>query len=242
MWPSIAPSKPPATVAADSPAAAGHRPAAVAALTALLTLGAFAGYALLSHWLMVHAAREPWAVALLFGPLVLAVAGAAWQRRQTAQLVACGVGVAVLAVVVARGGVDDTNRLYVLQHAGIHLALAWIFGSTLRAGGTPLISAMAQSVHERYTPEMQAYTRWLTGLWTAYFVGMVAVSALVYVLAPWPWWSLFGNVLTPLMAAAVFLVEHLMRYRRHPEFERLSIRAAIKAYRQHDPLAAGRPR
>ncbi len=232
MWPSIAPSKPPAAVAADSPGPAGPQPAAAAALLALLTLGGFAAYALLSAWLMVNAAREPWAVAVLFGPLVVAMAGAAWQRRQWWVLGACGAGVALLAWVVARGGVADANRMYVLQHGGIHLALAWAFGSTLRPGSTPLITALAATVHEDFTPEMQAYTRWLTGLWAAYFLSMLVVSALVYTFAPWPWWSVYGNLLTPLSAGAFFVIEHRLRYRRHPDFERVSIRLAISAYRR----------
>ena len=222
---------------AHSPVEAGHAPAAGAfktALMAVLVLSAFAAYALLSAWLMVNAPREPWAVAVLFGPLLLAVAGTALQRRQIGVLAACVAGVAVLVWVVLRGGVADANRLYVLQHGGIHLALAWAFGSSLRAGSTPLISALAATVHQNFTPAMQAYTRWLTGLWTAYFIGMLGVSALIYTLAPWPWWSLYCNVLTPLAAAGLFVGEHLLRYRRHPEFERVSIRAAVNAYRQHE--------
>jgi uncharacterized membrane protein len=232
-------------MAADSPGDAGHEPAASTAATALLAVLAlvgFASYAGLSHWMMVHAAREPWAVAVLFGPLVLAIAVSAWQRRQAALLAACGLGVAGLAWVVVRGGVDDANRLYVLQHGGIHLALAWVFGSTLRRGSTPLISALAASVHSHFPPALQAYTRWLTALWTAYFIGMLVLSALIYSFAPWPWWSLFGNLLTPLAAGSVFLVEHRMRYRRHPEFERVSLRAALAAYRRHSAQAgASRP-
>jgi uncharacterized membrane protein len=207
---------------------------------ALLALSAFAGYAALSNWLMVHAAHEAWAVAVLFGPLLLAVAGAAWQRRQMGVLAACSAGVTVLVWVVMRGGVADAKRLYVLQHGGIHLALAWAFGSTLRTGNTPLISALAAQVHLHFTPAMQAYTRWLTGVWTLYFVGMVVVSALIYTLAPWPWWSLFGNVLTPLAALGLFVVEHGLRYRRHPDFERVSIRVAIDAYRGRAAGAAAR--
>ena len=147
-------------------------------------------------------------------------------------LAACAAGVALLALALARGGVIGIDRLYVLQHAGIHLALAFSFGLTLRAGSTPLITAMAQTLHEQFTPEMRAYTRWLTGLWTAYFAAMVGVSLALYALAPWPWWSLFGNVLTPLAAAALFVGEHLLRYRRHPEFERVSLRAVAAAWRR----------
>ena len=218
MWPSIAPSKPAAAVAA------GWRIGAAVA--------AVAGYALLSCWLMVHAADRPWAVAVLFGPLVLAVAGSAWQRRQPWVLAACGLGVWVLIVVVARGGVEDINRLYVLEHGGFHLALAYAFGSTLRPGATPLITAMAATVHHQATPEVLAYTRRLTGLWAVYFVAMVGVSLAVYTLAPWPWWSFFGSIITPLAAAALFVIEHVLRYRRHPEFERVSLAEVAAAFRQ----------
>ena len=233
-------------MAPETPVASGRSSAVVrlrhttlwTALAAGGTLVAFAAYALLSHWLMTHAAREPWAVAVLFGPLLLAVAGGALGRRQWPLLAACGAVVALLGLVVARGGVDDANRLYVLQHGGIHLMLAWTFGNTLRRGSTPLITALAHTVHIHFTPAMQAYTRWLTGVWAVYFLGMTALSLLIYALAPWPWWSLYCNVLTPLLAVAVFGVEHVLRYRRHPDFERVSMRNAIAAYRLHAAEAA----
>jgi uncharacterized membrane protein len=193
---------------------------------------AFAAYALLSHWLMVNAADRPWAVAVLFGPLVLAVAGTGFQRRQPGLLAACGAGVALLALVVARGGVDDVNRMYVLQYAGIHFALTWIFASTLRPGGQPLISALAESLHHRFTPEMRDYTRWLTRLWALYFVVTVAISFAVYAAAPWSWWSFYANILTPLGTTLLFVGEHVQRYRRHPDFERITLAAAIAAYRR----------
>lgn len=193
---------------------------------------ALAAYALLSNWLMVHAAQAPWAVAALFGPLLLAVAASSWQRRQWLALAACAALVLALAVIVARGGVQDMQRMYVLQHAGIHAALAWGFGITLRPGSTPLITSLAARLHRRFTPELRAYTRWLTLLWVRYFVAMIALSFAIYALAPWAWWSLYCNLLTPLAALALFVGEHLLRYRRHPEFERVSLRDAFEAYRQ----------
>jgi uncharacterized membrane protein len=189
-------------------------------------------YAVVSHWLMVNAALNPWAVAILFGPLLMALTAGAWVAKQTWLLVLCALGVMVLAAVVARGGVQHINLLYVLQHAGIHLALALAFGSTLRAGATPLITGLAATVHRNFTPAMQAYTRWLTGLWCGYFLGMVLLSFALYLLAPWPWWSFYCNLLTPVFAVALFLLEHVLRYWRHPEFERVSLRAAFEAYQR----------
>ena len=203
---------------------------------------ALVAYALASHWLMVHAANAPWAVAALFGPLLLAIGGVGWARRQWPTLAACAVLVLVLAVIVARGGVQDMQRMYVLQHGAIHLALGWSFAITLRPGSTPLISALARGLHTRlgqdFTPALAHYTRRLTALWVAYFVGMVAVSALIFWLAPWPVWSVFGNLVTPLAAGALFVGEYLLRYRWHPEFARITLRAAFEAY-QHSGRGAG---
>ena len=203
---------------------------------------ALVAYALASHWLMVHAANAPWAVAALFGPLLLAIGGVGWARRQWLTLAACAVLVLVLAVIVARGGVQDMQRMYVLQHGAIHLALGWSFAITLRPGSTPLISALARGLHTRlgqdFTPALAHYTRRLTALWVAYFVGMVAVSALIFWLAPWPVWSVFGNLVTPLAAGALFVGEYLLRYRWHPEFARITLRAAFEAY-QHSGRGAG---
>lgn len=196
-----------------------------------LAAAALAAYAAASHWLMVNAADRPWAVAALFGPLVGAVALTGWRQRQPGLLAACAAGVAVLVAVVWRGGVDNVNRMYVLQHAGIHLALAWGFALTLRPGGKALIEGLAERVHHQFSPAMRRYTRRLTLAWVLYFLGMVGLSAAIYALAPWPWWSLFCSVVTPLAAVAFFVGEHPLRYWRHPQFERVSLRSAYEAYR-----------
>jgi len=192
-------------------------------------LGAVA-YAVLSHLLMLHAAGQPWAVAALLGPLLALTGAVAWRSRQRSLLAGVLVACAMLAGVVARGGVEDINRLYVLQHAGIHLALGVSFALTLR---TPLslIGRIAQRVHP-LTPDMVAYTRRVTVSWVVYFFGMSALSVLVYVAAPWSDWSLLANVGTPVAMAALFIGEHLLRYRLHPEFERVTMMDAVRAYRR----------
>ncbi len=191
-----------------------------------------AAYALGSHWLMVSAGDRPWAVAALFGPLLLAIGGGGWRRRHGPTLAFCAALAALLVAIVMRGGVGDMNRMYVLQHAGIHAALAWAFASSLRPGSTPLITALAERVHVDFTPTMRRYTGQLTAAWAAYFVAMIALSAAIYLLAPWAWWSVFCNVLTPLAVAGFFVVEHGLRYHWHPEFERLSMRGAVRAWRE----------
>jgi uncharacterized membrane protein len=202
---------------------------------------ALAGYALLSHALMVVAGDRPWAAAALLGPLVLAVSTLALKQRHWPTLLACTAALAWLAYVAASGESQSIARLYLLQHAGIHAALGCAFAFTLRPGATPLISALAARVHTRFTPEVAAYTRRVTVVWTSYFGVMVALSLALFAWAPWWWWSLFANLVTPVAAIALFVGEHWLRYRLHPEFERASLTQALKAYRATSLVEARRP-
>jgi uncharacterized membrane protein len=206
----------------------------------LAGLGAALGaYALVSHALMVYAPDRAWSVAALFGPLWAAVAVGGWVRRHWPTLAACAVALAAIAAVVARGGVADIHLMYVLQHAGVHLALAWAFGMTLRPGHQPLVSALAEHVHQQLTPAMREYTRRLTQAWVVYFLSMVALSATLYTLAPWSWWSLFCNVFTPLAALGFFAAELAWRRLSHPEFEHVSPMRVWQAWQQRRQGGAG---
>lgn len=187
------------------------------------------GYAGLSFLLMTYAPAEPWTIAALFGPLLVGLAASGIKRRHAPTLVLCVALVLALGAVAARGGIG-MNTLYVAQHAFMHLALAASFGVTLRAGSTPLITAAAQRVHVNFTPAMRAYTGWLTKLWVVYFLGMVGVSLAVYLLAPWSWWSLFCNVVTPAAAIGLFVGEHLVRQIRHPDFEPITLAGVARAF------------
>jgi uncharacterized membrane protein len=193
----------------------------------LLAVGA---YALLSHVLMLYAADRPWAVLAIFAPLLVGVLGVALRRRDGLTIAATLAVLAALGWVVFLGGVGDANRLYVAQHAGIHLALFGTFAATLRPGGLPLISRLAKQLHGFLTPTMAAYTRRLTGVWALYFLGMALLSVWIYWACAWSTWSAFANIATPLSAALFFVVEYLVRYALHPEFERVSIADAVRAY------------
>lgn len=207
----------------------------------LLGVLAAALYALLSHGLMLHAADAPWAVAALFGPLLLPLLGLAWRQRQPLLLAAAVAGAAALVAVVAAGGLGDVRRLYLAQHVVMHAALGFSFAWTLRPGHTALITQMARRVHA-VSPDMVVYTRGVTRLWVGYFFGMALLSVVVFVLAPWSAWSLLANVLTPLAVGALFVGEHALRYRLHPEFERVTLADMVRAFRQPAGAAAANTR
>jgi uncharacterized membrane protein len=229
MWRSNGPSRKAPLRSHDAPSVAA---AGVPAWRLAAIGSGIVAYALLSHALMIHWPERAWAVAALFGPLWAAVAAGGWQRRHRPTLAACALVFAVVVVVVARGGVDDIHLMYVLQHAGIHATLAWAFASTLRPGGKALITAMAETLHRDFSPAIAAYTRKVTQVWSAYFFGMVVFSLALYTLAPWPWWSLYCNVLTPLAAAGLFFAEVAYRWHRHPEFERVALTDLVRAIRR----------
>jgi uncharacterized membrane protein len=201
---------------------------------------AVAAVALASHWLMLGTADRPWGALLVLAPLLLGLALVALRRRHVGALVGCVLGAALLAFALAaalrRGDAGELQRLYLLQHAGTHALLALVFGLTLRPGRRALITRLAETVHTRLTPAMRAYTRRLTAAWTVYFGTMTLVSLLLHAVAPWHAWSVFANLVTPLCLVVFFVGEHLLRYRWHPEFERVDVRRSIRAWRErHEP-------
>jgi uncharacterized membrane protein len=88
------------------------------------------------------------------------------------------------------------------------------------------------------------YTRRVTAGWALYFGAVIALSLALYALAPWPAWSFFCTVLTPAAAVSGLAGELLWRRWRHPEFEQVSLRRALRAWREQDRDAPdpGRPR
>lgn len=185
----------------------------------VLILVAGLAYAGLSHWMMLYHASAPWALAALFAPLWLAVLGLGASRfGWVGALLAVILG-GVLIYVISRGEAGNPNRLYVLQHVGINAVLCAWFASTLRPGRLSLIGEFAQRVHP-LSDDMRAYSAKVTAVWVGYFALMALVSVAIYLTLSFSAWSLLANVLTPLCVVALFVGEHFMRYRLHPEFER----------------------
>ncbi len=187
-----------------------------------------------SQWLMTRAPASAWTAVVIIGPMLAVLAAYGWQHRQRTLGTAAGL---LLAAVVWRAGTGRpiaAAPLYVIQHAAIHAALAFAFGLTLRRGHEPLITALARRVHGRLTPDMESYSRKVTVAWTIYFVAMALASIALFVLAPFDVWATFANVGTPVALALLFFGEHVLRYRLHPEFERASLGAAMRAFARRD--------
>jgi uncharacterized membrane protein len=68
---------------------------------------------------------------------------------------------------------------------------------------------------------------------------MAGVSLALFAWAPWAWWSAFANLVTPAAMVLMMVGEWRLRYWLHPEFERVPIATAMRAFRQSP--AAGTP-
>jgi len=136
---------------------------------------------------------------------------------------------------VARSG--QTLLLLFVPPILLNGFMAWVFGSTLLHGRTPLIERAIILLHgssKTVTSEMAAYARRLTLVWTILFVALATINFVLAALAspgglllaaglhpsitiPLEAWSLFANVLNYVVVAAMFAIEYQVRLRRFPQ-------------------------
>ena len=195
---------------------------------ALMLLAGIA-YAGLSHWMMVRHPHAPWAMAVLLGPLWLTALGLGGARFGAWGVAAAVVAGGAAVWLIADGAVGDPDRLYVLQHFGINAVLGCWFGGTLRGDRLSLIGEFASRV-QPMEPGLREYTRQVTWVWTGYFALTALGSIAIYLWLPFAAWSLWANVVSPVLVGVLFVGEHLLRHRIHPEFQRTRMIDAVRAF------------
>lgn len=121
-------------------------------------------------------------------------------------------------------GLPDAAWLLYLPPLAINLGLCWLFGRTLARGRVPLIARFAMMEQGTLTPELAAYTRMLTWVWTLLFAAAALASALLALSGNRDAWSLFTNFLNYLLVAVLFLGEFVYR------------RLRFRSYRHQSPL------
>lgn len=183
-----------------------------------------------NHWVMTRAVPSDWNGVIVVAPMLALFAAWAWQQRRRVVAALAAAAALGLAVQAWRGVGIPPASLYLIQHVTIHLALAGVFGLSLRGGGDSLVTALARRVHGPLAPAMAGYSRRVTIAWTVYFITMAALSLTLFAFAPFEAWAVFANLATPLAMLTMFAGEHVLRYRLHPEFEHATIGQAVRAY------------
>ena len=133
--------------------------------------------------------------------------------------------------------------LYYLQHLGMHLALAALFGASLLGSGDALVTRMARLLSESdLSPRHRRYTRQVTAVWAAFFTFNALVSTALFFFAPREVWSLHANVLTGPLVGLLFLIEVLCRRAVLLPHERPSLSAVMRAWRTMGQHRSADPR
>jgi uncharacterized membrane protein len=193
------------------------------------------GWAVGAH--VASASGEPthWGAALAIAPLAVALALALW-RLPSRWLAALGAAVSLAVLAWAWPALtSEVALLYFVQHVGVNGLLAAFFGRTLSGPGEPLITRMARQVHGGVLSARQvAYTRGVTQAWVAFFLGMIAVSTELFLLAPVAMWSTFANLLGGPLLAVMFVGEYLWRMFALPPHERSTMADALRAWKRHN--------
>jgi len=190
---------------------------------------------------VTSASGEPsgWGAALALLPLGLALALGLWRVPQRG-LAALG-ALAVVALLAWLWPLLKTQvaLLYFVQQMGIYAMLAALFGRSLGGPGESLVTQMARRLHGGTLSARQAsYTRGVTVAWTVFFLGMAAVSSVLFLLASPATWSFFANLLGAPLIGLMFVGEFLVRCRVLPPSERSTLADAVRAWRQHQSDSA----
>jgi uncharacterized membrane protein len=114
--------------------------------------------------------------------------------------------------------IDTAARIAGAWPIVVYLAIAFVFGNSLRPGRMPLIEHLARAFDyaDGMPAEIVVYTRRLTWAWTIMPAAMALVSLLLAQFAARETRSLFSNVLGYLALVALFLGEYPYRRWRYP--------------------------
>ena len=195
-------------------------------------------FAVGAHIAIVHGSRVPavgaWLSVL---PIVAFVAVPVIRSRRPLSAM-LAVAAAVVALWMAWPVLErHFPSVFFLEHAGANLALAIVFGRTLVADREPLCTRFARLLHETLPPDVERYTRQVTIAWTMFFGLMFAVSCVLYLPGFLAVWSLFANILSPILIAAMFIAEYLVRRLVLPKWERTGVLGGIRAFVRHFAVA-----
>jgi uncharacterized membrane protein len=202
-------------------AAAGIQPVAVGLVIIL--------YAVIAHWFSTtHNVSALW-LPLAVAPLGVALALNARWRFGVVPLVIAGLA---LVFNPALRAVFSSHLawIYFLQDSALNIALACLFGLTLRPGRVPLCSQLQLLLQPESSVQALRYTRAVTQAWTSFFVLIVAISIFLFCYAERATWSLFANLLYWPLLLAMFALEYCARLILLPPDERPGFQATIGAF------------
>lgn len=191
-----------------------------------------AAFAVLAHAALVEGASPALGAFVAAVPLTVLALVAARRAGRAAMFLAIAATLAAMGF-GWRGLERNFPHLLFVEHASTNLVLALVFGRTLFGGREPLVTTFARLVHGSLPPEVERYSRRVTVAWTLFFLAMLAASCGLYLSGQRAAWSVLANFATPIGVGAMFVVEHAIRYRVLPHWERVGILGSVRAFSRH---------
>ena len=113
--------------------------------------------------------------------------------------------------------------------AALNVAFGLFFAATLAPGREPRIATFARL--ERggdLPPDLAAYTRRLTWIWTIFFFASAAIGVALAAFAPLAVWSAFVNVASYVAIAVLFVGEYVYRRLRYRGYRHAPLTALVR--------------
>ncbi|MGZ5194660.1 MAG: hypothetical protein ACXWJM_05190 [Ramlibacter sp.] len=190
------------------------------------------GYSVLEHLVAAAATPSLFGALVAITPLTALACILAWRSPRRPVMLALCLAAFAAMYLMSDWLLAHYGWVFLLQHTGIYALLCFAFGRTLQAGHRPLVTGLAQLVHDTMTPALVRYTRSVTWAWTIYFGATSALSLLLFWLAPIAVWSAFAYLLSPVLLVLMFTAEYAVRFLVLPAADRAGPLEAIRAYRR----------
>jgi uncharacterized membrane protein len=200
---------------------------------AALAIALGISFALLAHFAIIDGLAPAWGALLSLVP----VAGfALWAARRSRRRAAAFAAIALLAVALWLGWAAlerNFQSVFFVEHAAANLILAFVFGRTLVGSREPLCTRFARLLHGALPPEEVRYSRQVTVAWTVFFAALFAISCALYLGGFIAAWAMFASILTPILVAAMFVIEYAIRRRALPQSQRTGVLGAVRAFSRY---------
>jgi uncharacterized membrane protein len=194
-----------------------------------LLLGLLAALLLVAYFVAMHLTliNPRWhSLAALFAVLPLAVLAATQLWQSIANKQAAAVLITTLIALIAWQWpwlVSQTDRIYLVQHAGTMLFLAGVFAHSFRHPKGDWVTRLAGVIHNGLTPKMAAYTANVSRAWVLVFCSIGLASCGLYFAGQTEWWSALVNLLTWPIVGVVFVIEYIVRRVHLHDTEHISL-------------------
>lgn len=206
-------------------------------------------YPVLAYYSAATSAAVTWpslGVVVSLAPSLAILLWLAWRSPRRRLMLTLCVVVGVLLAVFWGALQRNFSWVYFLQHVGINVMLAIVFGATLLRGRQALCTRLAEAVHRSsLAPEVLRYTRQITLAWTLFFLATALISSALFCCASIEAWSVFANFLSFPLILLMFAAEYAVRLRTLPDLEQHSIMDGVRAFwKKPTPLpnASSHPR